>query len=446
MESPVSAAFRPWLTRAGQDDTHDAILVFRTQSDRAPNSEFRREESRVDRRHRFRTSYTARHSPSGRIRKLLDRRLHRDMSVGRTPWDSSTISRGDTELSLPYARLNVTREILQELNHYEDVLAVIPNQPVKLLRPTKVQYKSASRSERRSGATWGLTRLGIPRVWAQGNTRGEGIRVAVLDTGVHADHHALAHKVREFVLVDPLGRIIDTTQPFDSSSHGTHVCGTIAGGTDPDGIAIGGAPEAELVVGAVLAGDSTLDTIITGIEWAVRQGADIISMSFGFTYYEPKFEEVLRPLWDLDILPVVAIGNENHGNTSSPGNVNSAFSVGATAPSSVAPFSGGASFDWPNTPQPHVTKPDVVAPGVRTYSCVPPIQGHDYASLDGTSMATPHVAAVVALLMSAKPNARAVDIATALRNTAHHPDGRNHRPDNRWGWGEVRPSAALKLI
>lgn len=259
---------------------------------------------------------------------------------------------------------------------------------------------------------------------------------------------ALVDKVHDFVLLDPQGRTVNTSRPFDAGSHGTHVCGTIAGGVDRDGVAIGGAPGTELIVASVFAGVSTVETVIGAILWAARNGADVISMSLGFTYYEPKFEEVLQPLWELDILPVVAIGNERHGNTSSPGNVGSAFSVGATTPhrDEVAVFSGGASFDWPGDQVPHVVKPDVVAPGVDTYSCVPVVQGQPlFECFDGTSMATPHVAAVVALLMSARPNASAIEIADALRRTARHPSGSaGRRPDNRWGWGEVRATAALR--
>ena len=122
--------------------------------------------------------------------------------------------------------------------------------------------------------------------------------------------------------------------------------------------------------------------------------------------------------------------------------------VGATDPSGVAPFSGGASFDWPGTSHPRVTKPDLVAPGVRIYSSVPPFTVENYgtyefAKLDGTSMATPHVASTAALSMSAKPNASAIQVADAMRKTARHPTGRKNRP-NRWGWGQKQPLDALK--
>ncbi len=96
-------------------------------------------------------------------------------------------------------------------------------------------------------------------------------------------------RIAEFILVDPLGRRITSSLSFDAGMHGTHVCGTIAGGKTPEGVAIGVAPEANLFVGGVLVGDSTLRTLVEGIDWAVDHGVDIINMSLGFTYYEPYF-------------------------------------------------------------------------------------------------------------------------------------------------------------
>jgi subtilisin family serine protease len=99
-------------------------------------------------------------------------------------------------------------------------------------------------------------------------------------------------------------------------------------------------------------GDTTLRTLLEGIAWAVEQDADIINMSRGFSYYEPYFAEVFRLLLDnYGILPVVAVGNENHGNTSSPGSAYNALSVGALERSPeglrVAFYSSGASLVFP---------------------------------------------------------------------------------------------------
>jgi subtilisin family serine protease len=280
--------------------------------------------------------------------------------------------------------------------------------------------------------------------------------VAVLDTGVYGDHPALGGRVTDFLMVDPLGRQIETNKSFDGGQHGTHVCGTIAGDKTDTGVAIGVAPAAHLAVAAVLAGDATIKTLLEGISWAVEKGADIINMSLGFRYYEPLFAQVFELLIDqYGILPVVAVGNENHGNSSSPGNAYNAFSVGAAERQAaggleIAAFSSGASMEFPGEPHALVTKPDVAAPGVQVYSCTPreqrPEGVYEYTYMDGTSMATPHTAGVAALLMAAYPEVEVPQIIQALKDTARHPAGPERRPDNRWGWGLIQPLEAFKAL
>lgn len=112
----------------------------------------------------------------------------------------------------------------------------------------------------------------------------------------------------------------------------------------------------------------------------------------------------------------------------------------------VAEFSGGASLVLPDRVQTTtVTKPDLVAPGTQVWSCIPPGPGtggpHSYAFMDGTSMATPHVSGVMALLMAAFPAAPAEAVIKAVRETAKHPEP-DRRPDNRWGHGVVQIKAA----
>src|SRR5690606_7934225 len=149
------------------------------------------------------------------------------------------------------------------------------------------------------------------------------------------------------------GRRITADPTFDAGAHGTHVCGTIAGGQTPEGVHIGVAPQANLLVAGVLVGDATLRTLLEGLDWAIESGADIINMSLGFNYYEPMFTEVFDVLINqYGVLPVVAVGNENQGNSSSPGNAYNALAVGALERLSrtrvdVAFFSSGASLVFP---------------------------------------------------------------------------------------------------
>ena len=247
----------------------------------------------------------------GRRRELRKRLAHiRELAAVQQPVQESLLSSYQREAgkklpakkhldvspvganALPVATVEVTRKTLPALAAQPDVVAVLPNQKVHLIQPKELDYAKLIRQEAKDGLTWGLKELEFPPIWE--TTKGGGIRVAVLDTGVHGDHPALAGRVDKFVVVDPLGRRITTSATFDADQHGTHVCGTVAGGKTSGGVSIGVAPEATLLVTGVLVGAATLRTLVEGISWAVENGADIISMSLGFTYYEPLFAEFSR--------------------------------------------------------------------------------------------------------------------------------------------------------
>ncbi len=449
----ISPAFEPFLTHGGAGDKRDAIVIFRAP----PGNELRV-------RGRLRTLKQRLDHVKARARaqKPIQDKLLADYRAAGT-----AIHTGQRHLAaapignsaLPVASLEVTRKTLPELAERSDVVAVLPNQKISLVQPKNVNYSALGRLEKKHRLTWGLRKLEIPKLWEI--TKGQTINVAVLDTGVYGAHPALAGRVKHFAVIDPLGRRIEARPAFDAGQHGTHVCGTIAGDTTSEGVAIGVAPGANLLVAGVLVGEATLRTLLEGISWAIESGADIINMSLGFPYYEPLFDQVLDFLLDqYGILPVVAIGNENHGNTSSPGNAPNALSVGAAerlprGKVDVAFFSSGASLVFPGQEiaggaSGLVNKPDVVAPGAQVYSSIPPEKTArgtlEYTYMDGSSMAAPHVAGVAALLMAARPQAPAREIAAALKETARHPGGKSRRPDNRWGYGLIRPLDALDAL
>ena len=449
IENKISPAFEPFLADIDEDDKRDAIVIYE-----APQSEGLLPRERVHEAEKRR--YQVKQQVA--FQKAVEEEIFdsyqeasQDLGYQDEPLEVSTIGSG----ILPMATVEVTRKTLEALAEQPHVVAILPNQRMHLIQPRKIEYSDLIAQESQDQVTWGLKHLEIPKLWE--TTKGENINIAVLDTGVYADHPALKNRVKKFVVIDPLGRRITASPAFDCAQHGTHVCGTIAGGKAAKGVSIGVAPSANLLVGGVLIGDTTLRTLLEGISWAIEKGADIINMSLGLSYYEPLFAEVLDILLEqYGILPVVAIGNENHGNTSSPGNAHNAFSVGAVEKVStndidVAFFSSGASLVFfEEETNKLVTKPDVVAPGVQVYSCIPPTKTPDgtyaYNYMDGTSMATPHVAGVAALLMAAKPTAPVTDIITVLKETAKHPRGLERRPDNRWGWGLIQPVEALKAL
>jgi subtilisin family serine protease len=447
-QAKISRVFEPLLAEHGPNDRTEAIVFYRAPAVRGRPARGRLGElkARLDRVKR---------------RAVTQRQTHQKISAHYLEAAGKRVKKGpELEMAaigasaLPVARVEVTRRTLGALAKNPDVVAIMPNQRVRLLEPHRIEFGDLRRRELTNKLTWGLEALEVAELWD--TTKGRGVNVAVLDTGVFGDHAALAGRVREFTVIDPLGRRISALPTFDGGSHGTHVCGTIAGGRTAEGVAIGMAPEAKLIVGAVLVGEATLITLLEGLSWALEKGADVVNLSLGFTYYEPLFAQVFAQLIDFGMLPVVAIGNENHGNTSSPGSAHNALAVGAAElmprrKLEIANFSSGASFVFPGAePNALVTKPDVAGPGVDVYSCIPP-EGrtdgsHDYTYMAGTSMATPHVAGAVALLMAAEPDTPVADIAQALKDTARHPGGADARPDNRWGYGMIRPLEALGAL
>ncbi|MGH9834638.1 MAG: S8 family serine peptidase [Blastocatellia bacterium] len=448
-ETKISPAFAPFLADSGPNDIRDAIVIFRAPKPEEPPARGRLRALRMKLKEveaRARSQQAIQQEVLANYQKAGSRSL-----PSKGELQVSTIGSS----ALPVASVEVTPKTLPILAEQPNVVAILPNQKISLIRPKEVDYKELLRQEEKDAVTWGLKQLGIPELWK--TTKGKGINVAVLDTGVFAAHPALAGRVADFIVVDPLGRRVKSDPPFDCGAHGTHVSGTIAGGQTAKGVSIGVAPEANLFVAGVLIGDATLRTLMEGISWAVEKGVDIVNMSLGFSYFEPLFDEVFKILLDqFGILPVVAIGNENHGNTSSPGNTPNAFSVGAVekvkgGKYDVAFFSSGASLVFPgDEASALVTKPDVVAPGAQVFSCIPPEKRpdgvFDYSYMNGTSMATPHVAGVAALLMAAKPEAPVTEIIRVLKETAKHPGGDGLRPDNRWGYGMIQPAKALRAL
>lgn len=438
----ISPAFEPYLADSRRRDKHEAVVIYQApEGQRSSRDRLRDGAGRL----RQAEAQAARHKEI-ESRIFDDYRESSDETLRVSPIGHS---------ALPVITVEVTPRTLLSLARQPDVIAIMPNQKIHLIKPQTVSFDELARNEARQGVTWGLEQLGVTKVWDK--TKGAGIKIGVLDTGVFSEHPALDKRVADFVIIDPLGRRIAATPTFDAGAHGTHVCGTIAGGQTPEGVHIGVAPEANLLVAAVLVGDATLRTLLEGLDWAIEKGADIINMSLGFNYYEPMFTEVFDVLINqYGVLPVVAVGNENQGNSSSPGNAYNALAVGALERASrtrvdVAFFSSGASLVFPGQePNNLVTKPDVSAPGVQVYSTIPPMLRADgayyYSYMDGTSMAAPHVAGVAALLMSAQPKAPVQEIAQVIKETAAHPGGTTRRPDNRWGHGMVRPEDALAAL
>ncbi len=260
--------------------------------------------------------------------------------------------------------------------------------------------------------SWGVERIGAPALWEQG-FRGQGVLVGHVDTGIDGSHPALAGAIAAFTEFDLNGDMVSGSQPWDSDDHGTHTAGTIVGRPGPHG-AFGVAPEAQLASAMVIEGGKLLDRILGGIEWAAQHGAQIINASLGLPGQSPVFQVLVNGLRSRNILPVFAVGNEGPGTSRFPGNYANVLSVGASDEQDrVAVFSGSQRFISPVR-----MVPDVVAPGDRILSCLP---NGAFAKMSGSSMATPHIAGLAALLLSAKPGASADDLEAAIQDSAQLP-------------------------
>ena len=296
----------------------------------------------------------------------------------------------------------VTHEGLAGLEADERVESVTATQQPSLIKPVKV-----AAAKPKTKTTWGIEFLQVPKLWNQGLT-GKGIRVGHLDTGADGKHPALKTAIAAFAELDSLGVLVTPApKPHDTGEHGTHTAATIAGRA-VNGQSIGVAPATKLASAIVIEGGDVVARILGGMDWAITQNIRVLSMSLGLRGMFDFFLKVTQIIRAQNILPVFAVGNEGAGTSRSPGNYSEPLSVGAIDSNAVvADFSSSQRFLRTGDP----LVPDLVGPGVDVISAKP--KG-GFQSMSGTSMATPHIAGLAALLFEAKPNATVNDVESAI--------------------------------
>lgn len=288
------------------------------------------------------------------------------------------------------------------------VSKVVPAPELRLIRPV-----TTAASKPKVGMSWGLQRLGVAELWGQGLT-GRGVLVGHLDTGVDGSHPALKGAIAAFAEFDSLGNEVPGAKAKDSDEHGTHTAGTIVGRAVGK-VAFGVAPGARLASAMVIEGGNVIARVLAGLNWAVGEQVRILSMSLGLPGYDEAFRPVTRILRARGILPVFAVGNEGPGTSRYPGNYPEALSVGAMDEhDNVADFSSSQRFT--RAADPNV--PDLVGPGVDVLSCTP---GGTYSMMSGSSMATPHIAGLAALLLEAHPKATVKKLESAIYASCKRP-------------------------
>ena len=310
--------------------------------------------------------------------------------------------------------------------------------------------------------TYGVEQVNATEVWEAYGTKGDGVKVAVLDTGVDVSHPDIDLYTEDpgnatypggWAEFDSEGNQVPGSEPHDTDTHGTHTSGTVSGG-NASGEYIGVAPEVDLMHGLVIpAGGGSFAQVAGGMEWAVTEDADVISMSLGANGYYTEMIEPVRNAQAAGTVVVASSGNSGEGTSGSPGNVYESVAVGASdEDANIASFSSGEEVDtesawgsdapasWPDT----YVVPDVAAPGVAVKSSVP---GGGYAEYDGTSMAAPHAAGTVALMLAAAgDDLPPSTVKTALYDTAWKPAGEPAGNDTRYGTGIVDAKAAADQV
>lgn len=296
--------------------------------------------------------------------------------------------------------------------------------PVKQQAPIGVEDVPSTLSEI---LPWGVNRIDAERAWNV--TRGAGIRVAVIDTGIDAKHQDLSPNFAGGASFVP------GESYMDGNGHGTHVAGTIGARQNGSGV-VGVAPNCNLYAVKALnnRGQGNYSWIISAIVWCVRKRMDVINMSLGGPSHVQALQNACDYALQNNVLIVAAAGNTgpNDDTVGYPGRYDSVISVSAIdASGNIANFSSRGH------------QVDITAPGVEILSTLP---GNRYGIKNGTSMAAPHVAGAAAMTISSHRFTKAETIRQILLRTADNL-GISGR-DNEYGHGlvDVEQSAFMRQL
>ncbi|MBU1854251.1 MAG: S8 family serine peptidase, partial [Nanoarchaeota archaeon] len=363
---------------------------------------------------------------------------------------SRKVEHFDTKIKEEYKKvfngfvLDISENEAKEIEKLIQVKKVSPNFQVKANLMDSVSLINAT-------LAWNLED-------SQGNPlKGDGVSIAIIDTGVDYTHPDLGGCFGvNCKVVGGFDFVNNDSDPMDDHGHGTHCAGIAAG----NGVLKGVAPNAKIYSYKVLneLGSGYWDDIIAAIERAVDPNQDgdfsdhldVISMSLGGSGNPDDFISLaVDSAVDAGVVAVIAAGNSGPDSNTigSPGTARKAITVGATDKYGwLAYFTSKGPVEWSSS---IILKPDVVAPGVNICSaqwedawsnneCV----DNEHTAISGTSMATPHVAGAAALLLQKNPDWKPLDVKTALKHTAKKLKYYNFFEQ---GFGQIDVFAAAKL-
>ncbi|MFE3287327.1 S8 family serine peptidase, partial [Streptomyces sp. NPDC059233] len=295
-----------------------------------------------------------------------------------------------------------------------EVSRVAADDKVDLPRPAEGRREQAVAD----AIEWNIDRVKAPQVWDQTGVRGEGIVVANIDSGVDYTHPAVNRQYRgknadgsythAYNWFDP-ARICAGAAPCDNNDHGTHTMGTMVG-DDGGANKIGVAPGAKWIAAKGCESDSCSEaSLLASGQWIVAPtdangqnprpdlAPHVVNNSWGGPGGDTWYQEIVDTWRAAGIFPAFSNGNSGPGcsTSGSPGDYASSYSSGAFDINNAI-----ASFSSRGAGPGGVVKPNIAAPGVNVRSSTP---GGGYKAFSGTSMASPHTAATVALLWSAAP-------------------------------------------
>lgn len=322
---------------------------------------------------------------------------------------SATVQQNQSIVTVEVPAGKSTTQLIQELEKRSDVELAEPNYRYKkLLTPTD-QYFSTQYHHGLIGTAqaWDIT-MGSPDV-----------HVAILDDGLDTKHPEL---------VGRFAATVNTAPKFSIEEHGTHVAGIVGAIANNGVMGAGVAPKTGMYFVDVFNGeDAYLSDIVAGIKYAVDSDADIISMSLGGPYYSEILDDAVQNAHNEGLVIIAASGNESTSITGYPAGFNNVLSVGSTNRSdAVSTYS-----NWGETL-------DLVAPGESIYSTTP---NNGFLRMSGTSMATPVVAGVAALIKAQHPHFTNTDIENQLLATTKDLGATGWDPKS--GYGRVDAYAAL---
>lgn len=378
-----------------------------------------------------------------------------------------------------YINCKASRDVIYLLSQHPDVMLIGLDQEKNMLWNEKVEKAEQSKGT----LTENITKINADDVWEIGYT-GNGVIVAVIDTGVNYNHIDLADHLWDGGAEFPnhgYNTYDNNNDPMDNFSHGTHCAGTVCGdGTS--GTSTGIAPDATLMCVKALSDEGTGSayTIQAGMEWAIEHNADVLSLSLGVPTATISEKTLLRntcvTAMELGVVASVACGNEGnmqwmnpipnnvrvpgscpppwlHPDQAdvNPGGLSCVVSVGAVNYyDAAADFTSHGPVTWQSTDyadyayQPGIglIRPDVCAPGVNIVS-LDFASNDGFATMSGTSMACPAVAGTMALMLEKKPDLTPAEICMILETTAQQ---LTPNKSNVTGSGRIDALAAIDAI